>query len=277
MKLRSNSVAPLCLLIAGLTLCPAPAALAQHETGPSNYLYLTNVQLKPNVGAAYTKIESDEVEALRAAGAPSRYLGLSAITGTTNVLYLHGFDSFADLQKGHDETMANSKLEDTLMADSAAEAPLVAERHTSIYTYEKDLSLNPNVDLSKMRFMRILLFHVRSGQDQDFKHLIKVLIKAYQSSVPDAKWAMFEKLYGVGSDNTYILVTPMETLSTVDVMHDSGKTFRDSVGEDQLDLIRRGISAEVESSESDLYAFGPRISYAPDAWVISAPDFWGEK
>jgi hypothetical protein len=258
----------------------APAALAQKDagqsSGPSKYLYVSNVELKPEQSGAYAKIESHEIEALRAAKAPSHYLGLWAITGSTHVVYLHGFDSFADMQKHHEETVAMTKLGETMKADSAEEAPLVAERHSSIYSFEKDLSLNATVDLSKMRFMRILLFHVRSGQDQEFRHVVKLFAKAYQS-MPEARWAVFQKMYGVGSDNTYILITPMESLAEVDGMVTGDKKFADSVGEDQLHMLMKEADASVESSEGDLFAFGPEISYAPDSWVTSSPDFWGKK
>ncbi len=174
MKVRKNSPAALCLLFAGLTLSPAPAALAQKDAGqpqsPSKYLYLSNVELKPEQGDAYAKLEADEVQAMRAAGAPSHYFAMWSITGAgTHVLYFHGFESFADLQKNHDNTMAMTKLGDTLKADDAQEASLVAERHASIYSWEKDLSGGGPIDLSKMRFMRILLIHVRSGHDEDFR------------------------------------------------------------------------------------------------------------
>lgn len=281
MKFQSGSVAPLCLLFAGLTLNPVPAAFAQQEAGqvhsPSKYIYLSNVELKPNQGDAFAKLESDEIQAMRTANAPSHYVGMWSITGGSRVLFLHGFDSFADMQKAHDATGAMSKLEETLKTDNAAEAPLIANRLSSIYSYEKDLSLGAPIDLSKMRFMRIILFHVRSGHEQDWEHTVKLMIKAYQSSIPEARWAMFEKMYGVGSDNTYMLATPMETLSVVDVMRENGKKFRDSVGEDQLQMLRKSLSAAVESSESDLFAFGPSISYAPASWLTSSPDFWGKK
>lgn len=281
MKACTRCTAPLCLAFAGLVLSTAPAALAQHEagvvSGPSKYLYLSNVELKPNQGAAYAKIESEEVEALRAANAPSHYVAMWPVTGGTHVLYIHGFDSFAELQKNHDATMAMTKLEDTMRADNAEEAPLIAARHTSIYSYEKDLSLGTGVDLSKMRFMRIVLFRVRSGHAQDFERVVKLFAKAYQSSLPEARWAMFEKMYGEGSNNTYILVTPMESLAYVDLMHDNSKKFRDAVGEDQLDTLRKSLAAAVESSQSDLFAFGANISYVPDSWLTSSPDFWGKK
>jgi hypothetical protein len=280
MRYRFGSTAALCLFSATLTLSSAPA-VAQMDAGqvhsPSKYLFLSNVELKPEQGNAFAKLEGEEVAALRAANAPSHYVAMWSITGSTHVLYMHGFESFADLQKRHDETMAMSKLQDTLKADDAQEGSLIAERHSSIYSYEKDLSLGAPIDLSKMRFMRILLFHVRSGHDQDWEHVVKLFVKAYQSSIPEARWAMFEKMYGVGSDNTYILVTPMESLSMVDDMHDNSKKFADAVGEDQLHALRSGLDATVESSESDLFAFGPSISYVPDSWLSSSPDFWGKK
>ncbi|MDE3186010.1 MAG: hypothetical protein KGM96_00630 [Acidobacteriota bacterium] len=281
MKFHSISFASLCLVLAGSTLCPNPTALAQQEAGqvhsPSKYLYVSNVELKPNLSSAFAKLESDEIQAMRAANAPTHYVGMWSITGASRVLFLRGFDSFADLQKGHDETMAMSKLEDTLKTDDVAEAPLIVKRLSSIYSYEKDLSLGAPIDLSKMRFMRILLFHVRSGHGQDFQHVLKLFIKAYQSSVPEARWAMFEKMYGVGSGNTYMLATPMESLSVVDAMHENGKKFRDSVGEDQLQMLRNSLSAAVESEDASLFAFGPGISYVPDSWISSSPDFWGKK
>ena len=155
--------------------------------------------------------------------------------------------------------------------------PHLSQTGTPVYWYEEDLSLNAPVDLSKMRFMRIILFHVRSGQDQDWQHLVKLFVKAYQSSIPDAHWAMFQKMYGVGSDNTYILVTPMDSLSVVDVMRADGKKFDTAVGADQLQMLRKGLNATVESSESDLFAFSPQMSYVPDSWVSASPDFWGKK
>jgi hypothetical protein len=281
MKVPFASIVPLCLLFAGLTLSSPPASFAQHEAGqmqsPSKYLFLTNVDIKPEESGAFGKIEKEEVDAMHADNAPGYYLGMWAITGPTHAVYMHGFDSFAELQKTHDDRMAMSTLMDTLRTDDASEASLISDRYSSVYSYEKDLSLNPDRDLSKQRFMRILLFHVRSGKDQDFERVVKLFIKAYQTSIPDAHWAMFEKMYGVGSDNTYILVTTMESLSAVDVMHENGKKFDDAVGADQLQLLRNGIDATVESSESDLFALSPDLSYVPASWITASPDFWGKK
>jgi hypothetical protein len=280
MKIRNGSVIPLCVL-AGLTLSPAPAALAQQAAapaqGPSKYLFLENVELKPAQSFPYAKAQGDQVQAERAAKAPGHYIGMWSITGADHVLYLEGFDSFGDMQKEHEATWAMPKMVDAMKTNSTAQAATIATEHSSIYTYEKDLSFNANLDLSKMRFMRIILFHVRSGQDAEFRHLAKLFVKGYQSTLPEAHWAMFQKAYGVGSDNTYILATPMESLSVVDDMVGGDKKFSDGVGEDQLATMYKGLDAAVESSEADLFAFDPQLSYAPDAWLASSPDFWGKK
>lgn len=278
MKVHFGSVVPLCLLFASCSFTAAPKASAQDQPaqtqGPSKYLFLSDVGLKPEQNSAFEKLESDEAQALRAANAPGHHIAMWAITGGSHVVYMHAFDSFADLQKNHDATMAMSKLMDTLRTDNAAEAALVADRHSSVYSYEPDLSLNVHADLSKMHFMRIIIFHVRNGHDQDFQDVVKQFVKAYQTNLPEAHWAMFEKRYGVGSDNTYILCTAMDSLSYVDGMREGGKKFEAAVGADQLKALRSGLNAAVESDESDLFAFSPEMSYVPDNWDQS---FWGKK
>jgi hypothetical protein len=44
-----------------------------------------------------------------------------------------------------------------------------------------------------------------------------------------------------------------------------------------MQLMRELGSQTVESSESDLFAIVPQISYVPDAWLTASPDFWGKK
>ncbi|HUY82654.1 MAG TPA: hypothetical protein VMU92_13090 [Acidobacteriaceae bacterium] len=281
MKFRTLSIAPLCLLFAGLSLTPAPAALAQHEAGhvqgPSQYQWLDNIGLKPGQLDAFAKAQSERVQALRAAHAPGYYLGLEAITGSNHVIFLSGFNSFAEAQKDHETIWNNTELAASLKATTATQAPTIRDIHSSVYTYDKDLSLRPDLDISKMRFMRITLFQIRSGHLQDWEHIVKLFAKAYETAIPEAHWAMFEKIYGEGSDSTYILATPMESLSTIDVMHADSKKFDASVGKDQLQMLREQLSKVVKSSETDLFVMGPKISYVPQSWITSSPDFWGKK
>jgi len=278
MKISHNFTVSLCLSIAGLTLNAVPAAVAQEAgavKGPSKYLFISNVDLKPNQAGPFAKAQGAEVQALRAAKAPGRYIGMWAITGADHVLFLEGFDSFADMQKEHEALYGIPAAVAAITAGDAGQTASTAKDVSSIYSYEKDLSYNADIDLSKMRFMRTILFHVRQGHDEEFRNLAKLYVKAYQTAIPEARWAIFQKMYGIGSDNTYVLITPMESLAVVDAMHADNGKFVGAVGKEQLDALNKGMDDAVESSESDIFAFDPQLSYVPDSWLTS--DFWGHK
>lgn len=277
MKVRTALSAAVCSLVATAVLCAAPA-LAQDANvhPPEKYLYLSNISIKPNMTSSFIADENAEVQALRAANAPVHYIGMRSITGSPHALFFAGFDSYAELQKNHEQTMSDSKLQDALKADDAAEAPVLGDAHGSIYKYRDDLSLNPALDISQYRFFDITAFHVRSGHYDDFEHLVKLYRKAY-ASIPNSRWAIFEKLYGEDSDRFFILVTPLKSLADEDQFAIDGDSLPKVVGQDQLQLMRQMGSETVETAESDLFAIIPQISYVPDSWLTASPDFWGKK
>ncbi|MGA2906782.1 MAG: hypothetical protein ABSE36_03695 [Terracidiphilus sp.] len=278
MKVHPAVKAALCLLVAGPLLSTKPAA-AQLPSGvnpPPKYIFLSNIAIKPNMAGSVIAAESSEVQAERAANAPIHYFGMLSFTGSPHALFFAGFDSFADMQKEHDQGMSDPKLQEALKSGDAAEAPALSDTHGSIYKYRDDLSLNAAVDISQMRFFDITVFHVRYGHYEDWEHLVKIYEKAY-STIPNAHWAMFEKLYGEDSDRTFILVTPIKALAEEDQAMIDGDNLPKTVGADQMQLMRELGSQTVESSESDLFAIVPQISYVPDAWLTASPDFWGKK
>ncbi len=277
MKIHFAVKAALCLLVAGPILCAAPAVgQPSGVSPPPKYIYLSNIAIKPNMSGSFIADESSEVQAERAAKAPINYFGMINITGSPRALFFAGFDSFADMQKEHDQGMSDSKLQDALKSADAAEAPVLSETHGSIYKYRDDLSLNAALDISQMRFFDITLFHIRSGHYQDWEHLVKLYEKAY-SNIPNSHWAMFEKQFGEDSDRTFILVTPIKALAEEDQFQIDGDGLPKAVGVDQLQMMRELGSETVESAESDLFAIVPQISYVPDAWLTASPDFWGKK
>lgn len=278
MKVHLAVKVAVCLLVAGPLLFTSPTS-AQIPSGvnpPPKYIYLSNIAIKPNMSGSFIANESSEVQAERAAKAPINYFGMLSITGSPHALFFAGFNSFADMQKEHDQGMADAKLQDALKSADAAEAPALSQTYGSIYKYRDDLSLNPAVDISQMRFFDITLFHVRYGHYEDWEHLVKIYEKAY-SSVPNAHWAIFEKMYGEDSDRTFILVTPLKALAEEDQAMMDDDNLPKSVGADQMQLMHELGSQTVESSESDLFAIVPEISYVPDAWLTASPDFWGKK
>jgi hypothetical protein len=279
MNLRIAPIVPLCLLFAGLTFGPIPA-LAQSQsnqpTGPSKYLYISNNIVRAGHFGDFYKTEADEVQARRTANAPGHYIGTSPVTGVGDVVFFYAFDSFDELQKNHDAMMGMSQLMDRLHADNAAEAPMLSDQFTSIYQYQPDLSLHVDRKVEDARFLDITIFHVKSGHHHDFEALVKVFAKA-QANNPDVNWAAFQKMYGQGSDDTYIMITLLKSLADVDqeVLNDA--KLPEAMGKNQLQLNMEMGSMVIKSSENDILAFNPKISYVPDHWLTEQPDFWGKK
>jgi hypothetical protein len=277
-KARFSSVI-LCLFVTGFTLTVAPVAAAQDQPGqpgPSKYVYISNNIVHPGHFNEFYKIETDEVQALRAAHAPGTSIGAVPVTGGDDVVFFHGYDSFDEMQKRHDQIVAMTQLENTLRADGAAEAPLLTDRYTSIYTYHPELSLHTNRKVEDARFIEVTVYHIASGHHHDFEALARVYVKTLDSN-PNANWAYYEKMYGKDSDDTVAIFTLMKSLSDVDQEVTDNAKIPDAMGKDQMQLLMEEGSSIIKSSESDLYAFNPQISYVPDSWLTDQPDFWGKK
>ena len=280
MKVRFGSVVPLCLLVAGTCLFVAPAAFAQnqssHVTPPPKYLFLTNESEKPGVEVAHAKNEAAMSQALSNANAPFHSVALVAITGAPRVIFFHGFDSFTALGKEHMAMVSNKDLQSALESDNATDGSFLKDTASSIYKYREDLSLRAPVDLPQMRIFEMTLYHVRAGHEHDFETLAKEYAKAF-ASMPTVHWAVFEKMYGIGSGSTFIVATPMKSPADVDqeVMDDA--KLPSAVGATQLQSMRDLGSKTIESSESDLFGISRQMSYVPAEWKTESPDFWGKQ
>ena len=277
MKNRLGSVL-FALLVTVIAMSAAPAAQAQQQSqnGPSKYIYLSSVSVKPGSMAQFTKLEQARIADLRAAKSPTHFLTMEQITGSGMLISISGFDSFADLQKDHDQVYGNEELASKLHANSAARGALVREVHDSIYRYRKDLSLHEDRSLEDMRFMRMWVVKVKPGHNADFENIAKAEAKALGSE-EGVHWAVFEKMYGQGSGSVFLVATPMKSLADVDERIARMKTIRSSVGEGLVHLVMSAESKSISMSESDLFAFAPKMSYVPDSWLTASPDFWGKK
>jgi hypothetical protein len=50
-----------------------------------------------------------------------------------------------------------------------------------------------------------------------------------------------------------------------------------AMGEDGMKKLEELSAASIESSETNLFAFNPKMSYVSDDWVKADPDFWKPK
>ena len=131
-------------------------------------------------------------------------------------------------------------------------------------------------DLSHMRYLEVSAYHVRPGHEREWNELVKMVKAAYEKAVPDAHWGTYEQVYG-GEGGTFLVLTALKTLAEVDRGLQEDAQFAAAMGEEGMKKLNELIGASVESSQHQLFAFNPRMSYVPDEWIKSDPDFWKPK
>lgn len=270
--------AVVCTLTLVLSMSAAARGQEKAKAGnhkPDTYQYFHTDLIKPGMHQEYMKAARADAQAHWTAKVGDYYVGMESITGPDAVVYMEGFDSFADMVKTHEAYVGNKTLRAASEAQGAAEGGAEISEYDSLYHYRADLSLNPGVNFPKMRFMDITMFHVREGHEEDFERAVKLYIKAYQS-IPDSHWAVFEKEYGENSGDTFILVTPLQSLAEEDGMAANGKKLASAVGDAQMETMMQLGASTIESSESDLFVLNPSISYVPAAWETDSPGFWNQ-
>jgi hypothetical protein len=90
-------------------------------------------------------------------------------------------------------------------------------------------------------------------------------------------YAVYHMVSG-GSPGHYLILIPMKSLKEADdssAIH--GKAYQDAFGEEGRKKQQEFQAQGVESAESNIFVFSPKISYVSKEWVDADPDFWAPK
>lgn len=265
-----------------LSLCNLVVAFAQDASDqvvqPPKVLVIMREFLKPGkAGSVHEKSESAFVKAMTDAKWPTHYFGMDSLSGRSRSLFFVRYDSFADWEKDNQATMRNSTLASALDSASLNDGELLSEYDTTVATYREDLSLRPAVNIAKMRYMEVTRFVVKPGKGDEWDALVKAYRSAFEKAAPDAHWAVFQSMYGTENGGVFLVFTPMKSLAEVDQSIADSKKFGASLGESEMKKLDDMEASCVESRQSNVFAFNPKISYPPDEWVKADPDFWSAK
>jgi hypothetical protein len=243
---------------------------------PPKVLTVTREYTKPGKsGTPHEKTESAFVQAMMHAKWPTHYLAVESLSGKNRALFLTGYDSFAAWEKDTLATQKNTTLSAALDRAWAADGELLSETDGGTFAFREEYSLRPEVDIAHMRYFEISRFEVKQGHDKDWDEIVKLVTEAYKK-IPDAHWATYSSVYG-NPDTTYIVFNPMKSLAEVDKNFAANKDFEAAMGEKGMKKLNELSAAAIESSQTNLFAFNPRMSYPADEWVKADPDFWKAK
>lgn len=266
------------LLLLSYLVCGGFSVLAAQEsagdlTPPPKVLVIQREFVKPGKqGSAHEKTEGAFVRAMMASKWPTRYLGMDSLSGPSRSLFFIGYDSFAAWEKDNIAMMKDPALSTAFDRASQADGELLSRYETGIFTYNEEYSLRAPVNIGQMKLMEITGFKIRVGHRQEWDSLVKMYKSAYEKAVPDAHWAMFETMYG--ADISYLMVTPMKSASEIDSEDAAQIAFHKGMSADDAKKLSELAAACIESSDSNLFLFNPKMSYPRDEWVKADPAFW---
>jgi len=243
---------------------------------PPKVLVIFREFLKPGkAGSTHEKTESAFVQAFTRAKWPTHYLTIDSLSGKPRSLFLTGFDSFEAWEKDNQATQKNTALSATLERAAAADGELLTDADAGVFTLKEEYSLHIPADIPHMRYFEITRFQVKPGHDKDFDELAKMYVAAYDK-IPDVHWATFQGVYGP-EGNTYLVFTPMKSASEIDKSFLTGKQVQEAMGAEGGKKAAELSAAAIETSQTNLFIFNPRISYVQDDWIKADPDFWKPK
>lgn len=270
--------AGLCFFVAGAVGISASAQETTAKvTSPPKVLAVDVEFLKPGKGgSAHQKTERAFIEANEKAKSPDHYLALEALSGQPRELFFFGYDSFAALEKTRQQEMANTQLSADIDRAYAEDGELLSSMERNILTLRDDLIPETGVSIATMRYMQITRVTIRPGHVQEWEEYLKLFWNAEKKTDPNRHVALYQSTFGWQNGGVWLVMSPMKSLDEVDNMNATSAKFRENMGSD-LKHYGELAASIIESSQRNLYAFDPSMSYVSDDWVKADPSFWKRK
>ena len=262
----------------GLSVALACAGLAAAQESPiPKVLRVTREFVKPGKSStAHEKTESAFVQAMARAKWPTYYMAATSLSGPERALFLTRYATLDDWEKDMAAQDKNATLSAGLERAYEADGELLSSVDQAVLYFQEDMSLRPVSDLSHMRFLEIAAFRVKPGHTGEWNEAVKMVKDAYEKAVPEAHWGMYREIFG-GEGENYIVLTGLKSLSEEDRgLTEDDARFMGAMGDDGLKRLEELLGASVETSQHQLFAFNPAMSYVPADWM-KADDFWKPK
>ncbi len=264
-------------IIAG-SLTAVTVHAQEHESapsGPAPVLMTVREMLQPGAEAAHARLEAEYTAALDAGNASQYYLGMGAITGTPQTVFLSGYASLEEMSEVHDHDEAT--MGEKLASLDEEHSGTLAGVDTAIWRLRPELSNPRTVNLAKMRFMDLIHIHVKLGHSAEFADMIKHIREGWTKADPDFHYSIYQQTFGNSMDDSYLVIIAIKSLADLDKHHSMVAEYRKGLGEDVQKQMLEFESANYNSTESNLFAFTPSMSRLPQSWTKDDTEFWKPK
>jgi hypothetical protein len=265
------------LLIFSLPIVSAQTEKPANPLAPPKLLLLVHQQIKFGSEGERRKLGMQISRASDGLNVPNSWIDLESITGEPESLYFDPFDSFEQLGNAfmvwgqlftvHPEL---AQVQEQIKALVSSERTIVAVRRDDL-GYRTDF-----IDLSKMRFMRVLQVHLRPGYENGFVEAFKILGAAYERINASTPWVVYQVNVGMPSPAFFVFV-PMRALQQNDDLLAWRKALREAEGPEKALRMDQIAREAYETTESNLYAVSPEMSHVSKEFAAGDPRFWSPK
>lgn len=240
--------------------------------GPAPVLMTVSEMVQPGAEAAHAKLEADYAAALDAGKGNQYYLGMGALTGPPETVFLSGYSTLQEMADVHDQD--EGTMGDKLASLNEQHSGTLAQVDTAVWRLRAGLS-NPNpVNLAEMRFMELVQIHVKPGHGPEFADMIKQMRDGWMKADPDFHYLLYQQSYGSSMDDSYLVVIAVKSLADLDKHHAMMAAYRKTLGEDAQKSMLEFEGANYNSTNSNLFAFTPSMSRLPASWTKDDGAFW---
>jgi len=251
------------------------SAQIQEEAPAPKVLMVVREQVKEGREAAHVKAEEAWPRIFQKGNVKTHYVGMTTEAGPSEAWFLEPYDSFAGMEKERAD-IEHSPLAADLAAANMQDGDLRTGSRTLLAVFRGDLSYHAAQAMSslpKCRHMGVTVLRAKYGHDAELAQLAKPLIDGYEMTNSDQPVLTYQVISG-GPSGTYLLFSPMESLARMDAAPARMAAARQAMGERNRQRFDTLAPEVVQSSESLLFAFNPRMSYVSPEFAAGDPAFW---
>jgi hypothetical protein len=201
------------------------------------------------------------------------WITLESLTGSPDTMILQPLESFEHWERSRSEGTLFYKAhpEPSRLKEQIAEA---SSERTGVATLREDLGyLTGSINLSEMRYLRTVEYHIFPGHVREFEEGLKTLAEAYAKLEADRPWMVYEVNAGAATP-TFLVLVPLATMAENDELEASKQSLAGAEGEaaaQRREEIARNAYAGVEAN---LYIVRPDMSHVSREFADAGPDFW---
>ncbi len=244
-------------------------------SGPAPVLMTVREIPQPGAEATHAKLEAEYAAALDAGKGSQYYLGMGAITGTPQTVFLSGYSSLEEMSDVHDHDDAT--MGEKLASLDENHAGTLAGTDTAIWRLRAELSNPSTENLAKMRFIELIHIHVKLGHSAEFADVVKHIREGWMKADPDFHYSIYRQILGNSTDDSYMVIIAVKSLADLDKHDSMVARYQKGLGEDVQKHMLEFESADYNSTESNLFVFTPSMSRLPESWTKDDTEFWKPK